>query len=53
MAKRKNTTGIPDHEIESLARALLPAIQKFFQTEQGKKDFEAWQQRRQQDKKEA
>ena len=41
--KRKNTTGIPDYEIDSLARALLPAIQKLFEDEQTKKDFEEWQ----------
>ena len=34
--KRKNNTGIPDFEIDSLARALLPAIQKLFETEEGK-----------------
>ena len=38
--KRKNNTGIPDFEIDSLARALLPAIQKLFETEEGKRiDF--------------
>ena len=41
--RRKNTTGIPDFEIDSLARALLPAIQKLFETDEGKRDFEAWQ----------
>ena len=40
--RRKNTTGIPDFEIDSLARALLPAIQKLFETEEGKREFEAW-----------
>ena len=40
--RRKNTTGIPDFEIDSLARALLPAIQKLFETDEGKRDFEAW-----------
>ena len=35
--RRKNTTGIPDFEIDSLARALLPAIQKLFETEEGKR----------------
>ena len=34
--KRKNNTGIPDFEIDSLARALLTAIQKLFETEEGK-----------------
>ncbi len=54
MAKRKNTTGIPDCEIESLARALLPVIQKLFESEEGKRGFEEWQeQRRKQQKKEA
>ena len=40
--KRKNTTGIPDYEIDSLARALLPAIQKLFDDEETKKEFEEW-----------
>ena len=46
--RRKNTTGIPDFEIDSLARALLPAIQKLFETEEGKLEFEAWKAERQQ-----
>ena len=46
--RRKNTTGIPDFEIDSLARALLPAIQKLFETEEGKREFEAWKAERQQ-----
>ena len=41
--KRKNNTGIPDYEIDSLARALLPAIQKLFEDEKVKKEFEEWQ----------
>ena len=40
--KRKNNTGIPDFEIDSLARALLPAIQKLFESEEGKRKFEIW-----------
>lgn len=43
MAKRKNTTGIPDCEIESLARALLPEIRKFFESEEHQREFEEWQ----------
>ena len=46
--RKKNTTGIPDFEIDSLARALLPAIQQLFETEEGKKEFAAWQAERQQ-----
>lgn len=46
--KRKNTTGIPDYEIDSLARALLPAIREYFDTEEGKEEFAKWQAERQQ-----
>ena len=45
--KRKNNTGIPDFEIDSLARALLPAIQKLFESEECKREFEEWQAERQ------
>ncbi len=48
MSRRKNTTGIPDFEIDSLARALLPAIQDYFATEEGQREFAAWQAERQQ-----
>ena len=49
MARRKkNTTGIPDYEIDSLARALLPAIQSLFETEEGKREFEEWKEQKRQ-----
>ena len=32
-------TGIPYHEVESLARALLPEIQAFFESEEGQREF--------------
>ena len=35
-------TGIPRHEIESLARCLLPEIQRFFESPEGKREFEEW-----------
>jgi hypothetical protein len=34
---------IPQHEIDSLARCLLPEIQKFFDSPEGKREFEEWQ----------
>ena len=42
--KRKNNIdfGIPDCEIDSLARALLPTIQELFEDEEMKKEFEVW-----------
>ena len=45
MAKKKNNdygTGIPKHEMEAFARILLPEIQKFFESEDGKREFEEW-----------
>ena len=45
--KKKNNTGIPDFEIDSLARALLPAIQQLFEDEETQKEFEDWQRERQ------
>ena len=44
--KRKNETGIPDSEMDSLARALLPAIQEYFESETTPKEFEVWQKER-------
>ena len=43
MRRIKNDTGIPDEVIDSLARALLPAIQKYFETEEGQREFAEWQ----------
>lgn len=36
------TDRIPQYEIESMAKLILPQIQKFFETEEGKKEFEEW-----------
>lgn len=44
-------TGIPRHEIESLARSLLPTMQEFFESEEGRREFEEWK-RQQAEKKE-
>jgi len=33
---------IPKHELEALARCFLPSILAFFQSEEGKKEFEEW-----------
>ena len=48
MASRKPSdhgTGIPHHEVEALARVLLPEIQKFFESEEGQKEFQEWKKR--------
>lgn len=33
---------LPQLELESLARCLLPEILSFFESEEGKKEFEEW-----------
>lgn len=45
MAKKKPNdygTGIPYHEVDALARVLLPEIQKFFESEEGQREFQKW-----------
>ena len=49
MASKKTSnqgTGIPLYEVEALARALLPEIQRFFESEEGQKEFQEWKKRR-------
>lgn len=43
-------TGIPLHEVEALARVLLPEIQKFFETEEGQREFAEWKEQREAEK---
>lgn len=38
-------TGIPQHEIDALARLLLPKIQAFFASEEGQREYAAWKQK--------
>lgn len=38
MAKKQLDTNIPQHEIEALARCLLPEIQQFFESTEGKRN---------------
>ena len=46
MARKKKVndygTGIPYHEVEALARVLLPEIQAFFESEEGQREFAGW-----------
>ena len=43
MKKNENdNSNIPGFEIDSLAMVLLPAIQSFFESDEGKKEFEKW-----------
>lgn len=46
MARKKKIndygTGIPYHEVEALARVLLPEIQAFFESEEGQREYAVW-----------
>ena len=46
MTKKQPDINIPQHEIEALARCLLPEIQKFFESPEGQKEFEEWKAQR-------
>lgn len=37
-----NRCNIPKHELEILARYFLPQIQAFFESEEGRKEYEEW-----------
>ena len=49
MSRRKkltNNSGIPQHEIENIARILLPdilAFLAFYESEEGQREFAEWQ----------
>ena len=38
--------GIPYHEVEALARVLLPEIQAFFESEEGQREYAEWKAKR-------
>lgn len=40
--KKGNSMDIPDEQLESLARVLLPIIQEYLSSEQGEKDYAEW-----------
>ena len=47
MAKcRKNNTGVPDAELESIARVLYSSIIEYCKSEKGKQEFAEWQKQR-------
>lgn len=49
LARKKkliNNTSIPEHEIEKIARCLLPDILEFYNSEEGQQEFEAWKKER-------
>ena len=43
MATKEPDPNIPQHEIEALARCLLPDMQSYFESDEGKRAFAEWQ----------
>ena len=55
MSRRKkliNHTDIPQHQIEAIARCLMPDILAFYESEEGQREFAEWKERREAKKRE-
>ena len=49
MGRRKkliNNSGIPQHEVEKIARCILPDILAFYESEEGQREFAEWKRQR-------
>ena len=56
LGKRKkliNNTDIPQHQIEAIARCILPDILAFYESEEGQREFFEWKKQREMEKQEA
>ena len=56
MGRRKkliNNTDIPQHQIEAIARCILPDILAFYESEEGQREFFEWKKQREMEKQEA
>ena len=54
MSRKKklvNHTNIPQHEIEKIARCILPDIAAFYESEEGQKELAEWKKQREQEPK--
>ncbi len=40
--KRINNSGIPQHELEHIARCILPDILAYYESEEGQRAFREW-----------
>ena len=52
MGRRKkliNNSDIPQHQIEAIARCIMPDILAFYESEEGQREFEAWKEKQRQD----
>ena len=49
MSRRKkliNRTDIPQYQIETIARCIMPDILAFYESEEGQREFAAWKEQR-------
>ena len=56
MSRRKkliNNTDIPQHQIEAIARCIMPDILAFYESEEGQREFAEWKAKRETEKREA
>ena len=55
MSRRKkliNNTTIPQHQIEAIARCILPDILAFYESDEGQMEFAEWKKQGEAEKKE-
>lgn len=48
MPKGKREPNIPQQVIDSLARCILPEIQRYFESDKGKEEFARWKEKKKQ-----
>ena len=56
MGRRKkliNNSDIPQHQIEAIARCIMPDILAFYESEEGQREFSEWKKQRKAEKMEA
>ena len=51
--KLTNNTDIPQHQIEAIARCILPDILAFYESEEGQREISEWKKQREIEKQEA
>ena len=56
MGRRKkliNNSDIPQHQIEAIARCIMPDIPAFYESEEGQREFAEWKKQREAERQEA
>ena len=56
MGRRKkliNNSDIPQHQIEAIARCIMPDILAFYESEEGQREFGEWKKQREAERQEA